>query len=257
MTKKLKPSKTEKRDFFIKSKIEIRELEDGTKEFIGFIPYDSRSEFMGFYEIAKPGCFSKTIKESDIRCLFSHDIHKVLGRSKSGTLIFEDTDEGLRFYCPVSERSYSRDLVDLINTGDVDGISFGFSCIKDHWSTDEFGNETRELIELKLFEVSLGVTYPAYLDGTAATRDLDDSEKIDFGKLYKIFLEKSKSKAESRTIYSDNEKREFKKVIDFFNELLAEEKRDSAGADENDHSGSEEVKPGENLTLLKRKLELL
>jgi len=254
MSKKHK--EIEKREFFVKAKIEVRELEGGKSEFVGFIPYNSRSEFMGFFEVVKPGCFTKTIQESDIRCLFAHDIHKVLGRSKSGTLKFEDAEEGLKFYCPVSERSYSRDLVDLIASGDVDGISFGFSCIKDNWFADEFGNETRELVEVKLIEVSLGVTFPAYSESMASTRELEDDKKINFGKLYKIFIEKSKSTDEKRTIYSDGEKREFEKVISFFTELLTDEEREDVGADEN-HSDGNDSKPSETLTLMRRKLDLL
>jgi HK97 family phage prohead protease len=248
----------EKRDFYIKSKVEIRENETGKKEFIGFIPYDSRSEFMGFFEVVKPGCFTKSINEADIRCLFAHDIHKVLGRSKAGTLKFEDTEAGLYFYCPVSDRSYSRDLVDLISSKDVDGISFGFSVIKDNWFSDEFGNETRELIEVRLIEVSLGVTFPAYSEAAAATRDLDKSEGLNFASLYKIFSANSKKGAEKRTIYSEEEKRDINKFVEYFAALIAgeEEKEEESRADQN-HSEAEKLKPVEVVTLLKRKLDLL
>ncbi len=251
----MKFKNNEKRDFYIKSKTEIRSLENGQTEFIGFVPYESRSEFMGFFEIVKPGCFTKTIQESDIRCLFDHDKAKVLGRSKSGTLKFEDTTEGLYFYCPISERSYSKDLVDLISSGDVDGVSFRFVPIKDNWIQDEFGNEIRELIEVKLIEFSFGVAFPAYPNSGSSTRSIDEENKINFADLYKIYLRNDNSQIE------EGEKRELEKAINFFSSTInpesneTEETRENDQADE-DHLISENKEPV-NPTLLKRKFSLL
>jgi uncharacterized protein len=45
-----------------------------------------------------------------------------------------------------------------LRRGDVSQMSFAFEPIQDSWSKD---NKTRELKEVKLFDVSV-VTYPAY-----------------------------------------------------------------------------------------------
>jgi hypothetical protein len=60
----------------------------------------------------------------------------------------------------------------LLQRGDIDSMSFGFSVPKggDSWSDD--GNE-RELREIRLHEVSIVTGFPAYTATTAAVRSLD------------------------------------------------------------------------------------
>lgn len=165
---------SEKRFMNIPGRLELREAEDGSpSEFHGVIPYDSKSNDLGYFvETIKPGAFRKTLQEADVRAVWYHSDPYVLGRSKSGTLRFEDRDDGLHFFCKIADRSYARDLVDLIKTGDVDGVSFRFRTIKDSWDYDQ-DPALRELIEVQLIEVSLGVTWQAYPGASSDVRSME------------------------------------------------------------------------------------
>ena len=60
--------------------------------------YNTRSEFMGFFEEIERGAFNKSI-ESDafIPMLYNHDDDKILGSTRSGTLKLISDDIGLKF----------------------------------------------------------------------------------------------------------------------------------------------------------------
>ena len=124
----------------------------------------------GFRETIKPGAFKKTIRESDVRALINHDPNYVLGRTSSRTLRLSEDEKGLRYIVTPPDTTFARDLVVSIKRGDITQSSFGFTVVKDHW-TGESPNMTRELLEVKLFDVS-SVTYPAYLQTEVSVRSL-------------------------------------------------------------------------------------
>ena len=124
--------------------------------------FDSLSVNLGgFREKIRPGAFTKTIQEADIRALFNHDPNMVLGRNKSGTLALEEDTRGLRVTIKPPDTTWAADLITSMERGDIDQMSFGFDAIRDEWTTDGEGNNLRELLELRLFDVS-PVTFPAY-----------------------------------------------------------------------------------------------
>ena len=60
-------------------KLEPQKLKMGKKVLNLSIPYNSRSEDLGFYETLKPGCFNKTISDGfNVRALFNHENLKYL-----------------------------------------------------------------------------------------------------------------------------------------------------------------------------------
>jgi len=126
--------------------------------------FDSWSETLGgffpFKEKVRAGAFSKSIGKDDIRALFNHDANHVLGRNRAGTLELAEDEKGLlvRIYPP--DTQWARDLQTSIGRGDITQMSFGFTVEKDEWNSEE-GVDTRELVEVKLFDVS-PVTFPAY-----------------------------------------------------------------------------------------------
>jgi len=123
--------------------------------------FDSLSvPIMGFRETIKKGAFSKTIRESDVRALWNHDENYVLGRTKNGTLTLREDDKGLAVEIDPPDAQWARDFTKSIERGDVDQMSFGFNTVKDRWY-EEDGEMRRELIEVRLFDVS-PVTFPAY-----------------------------------------------------------------------------------------------
>jgi len=123
----------------------------------------------GFREKIAPGAFKQSLKDgADVRALINHDSNLVLGRTKSGTLRLKEKDEGLHYEVDTPDTQAARDLVALLDRGDIDQSSFGFRTIKDSWEETDDG-DIRTLEEVELFDVS-PVTFPAYPDTDVAVR---------------------------------------------------------------------------------------
>jgi len=171
----------EKRELnFGKMQIETREDTDAGKRYVrGKIPYNSLSSNLGgFREKIMPGAFTKSLKEGSIPVLWNHEHRYVCGRNTAGTAVFNDTDSGLEFEAELPNTTWANDMWVSINRGDVRGTSFGFYVIRDTWSDQDKPVQTRELNEVHLFEVSAGVTFPAYPKSTCSSRnDKEDTEK--------------------------------------------------------------------------------
>ncbi len=124
---------------------------------------DEKGAFTGFASIygntdsygdaVMPGAFTKTIQESggEIPILYQH--HEPIGK---GRLI--DQQDGLSIEgnlileVPTASSAYA-----LAKAGVIKGLSIGYKTIKDQW---DHVKKTRQLLEVKLYEVSL-VTFPA------------------------------------------------------------------------------------------------
>lgn len=139
---------------------DVRHNDEGKNYIRGIIPYNSKSEDMGFFEIISPSAFNKTLSDgADVKALLDHSSSKVLGSTRSGTLTLESVDEGLLCECELPNTTYANDLYEVLKRGDVTTMSFGFSPIK----YEDKGN-IRTLNEVKLYEVSFGVSFPAYAE---------------------------------------------------------------------------------------------
>jgi HK97 family phage prohead protease len=134
--------------------------------------FDSWSETLGgffpFKEKVRSGAFAKSIESDDVKALFNHDPNYVLGRNKANTLELREDEKGLfvRIFPP--DTGWARDLKTSIARGDISQMSFGFTVTEDKWSSGD-GIDTRELIEVKLFDVS-PVTFPAYPETDVGVR---------------------------------------------------------------------------------------
>ena len=93
-------------------------------------------------------------------CLYAHNNSLILGRVQSGSLAINEDAKGLRFTCKLPDTTTARDLIALMERGDVSQMSFGFSAVKDDWQ-DIGGQVIRTLIQVQLFEISV-VGQPAY-----------------------------------------------------------------------------------------------
>ncbi len=167
--------KLEKREFLIKSSFEKREQE-GKKSIIGFIPFNVISDDMGFTEIITDTAFNKTIADgANVFALSNHDSSRVLGSTRAGTMRMTKAADGLTCEVDLPNTQYAADLWEIINRGDVTTMSFGFYPVK--YEIDEEGNYL--LREVKLFEVSFGVTFPAYpaTNSAAIKRSLEELQK--------------------------------------------------------------------------------
>lgn len=150
------------------SNLEVRAEGDGNT-LIGYASvFDSPSEPMPFIEYVKRGAFSKTINDgADVRLLIDHE-GVPLARTKSGTLVLEEDDRGLRVEADLdpSNPDAAR-IISAMKRGDLSQMSFAFRTIKDNWSDDR---SVRELKEVQLFDVSV-VTFPAYEETVAELRN--------------------------------------------------------------------------------------
>ena len=167
--------------------LQIRELEDGKKVIEGLIPYNSRSEWMGWYEYIAPTAFNKTLADgADVRALWNHDTTKLLGRVKNKSLRLTSDEIGLHIECDLPDTQYARDVYNLIKDGYNNGLSFGFTVVQDRWEEQEDENGVRfpvcTLLEVRLYEVSFCVSFPAYEGTNSEARSIrsiiDDIKKI-------------------------------------------------------------------------------
>lgn len=146
--------------------------EDDKRTLVGYAAVFERLTDIGgyFQEKIAPGAFADAIK-GDIRALIDHDRGRVIGRTKSGTLRLKEDGTGLRVEIDVPNTTDGNDLWELVERGDITGMSFGFRVTKETW--DETGDiPVRTIEKLELLEVS-AVAWPAYQDTTLAKRSLD------------------------------------------------------------------------------------
>ena len=135
--------------------------------------FDSPSEPLPFTEVIKGGAFQRSLKSrNEIKLFMNHNTDVVLGSSRAGTLRLSEDSRGLLAEADLPDTTAGRDLSVLMQRGDVNSMSFGFSVPPrgDSWSED---GSTRELHQVRLHEVSIVTGFPAYQATTASVRSLD------------------------------------------------------------------------------------
>jgi len=152
---------------------EIRAEGDGNT-FVGYAAvFNSDSEPLPFVERILPGAFAKSLRNRrrDIRLYVNHNSDMVLASKRSGTLTLMEDEKGLRVEAELPNTTAGNDLRELLRTGVVSKMSFGFTVPRggDRWSED---GRTRELREVALHEVSVVTGFPAYEATAAAVRSL-------------------------------------------------------------------------------------
>jgi HK97 family phage prohead protease len=124
--------------------------------------FDRLSEDLGgFREKVKRGAFRRVLDEvQDVRLLINHT-GLPLARTKNNTLELREDPKGLRMYATLADIRSSEDLYNLVERGDIDQMSFGFTVASDEW-VEKDGAIVRTITEIeRLFDVS-PVTFPAY-----------------------------------------------------------------------------------------------
>jgi uncharacterized protein len=174
-------------------KFEVRKNADGSRSVSGyFATFNTLSRDLGFREKLLPGCFSQSLKDNPVQCLFNHDGGKLLGRTESGTLDVREDSKGLRFDVKLPDTSYANDLVALMERGDAYECSFAFNVPDggDDWSQMPNGSLLRTISTAVLYEGSILVSPAAYpktsanlrslpTDLRSKLRDSDDCDDLD------------------------------------------------------------------------------
>ena len=135
--------------------------------------FNSPSEPLPFIERIMPGAFSKSLKsKNNVRMYMNHDSSMLLATTRAKTLRLSEDSKGLFVDASLPDTTIGRDLSVLMQRGDVNSMSFGFTVPSggDMWSDD---GKSRELRQIKLYEVSVVTGFPAYTATTAAVRSLD------------------------------------------------------------------------------------
>ena len=112
--------------------------------------FDTEARIGGFTEVIKPGAFTGSLAR-DIVALVDHDAGRVLARTKSKTLRLAEDTRGLAFDLDVASTSYGRDVLALVERGDLGGMSFGFTVDNDG---ERWNGSKRELRAVTLHEIS-------------------------------------------------------------------------------------------------------
>ena len=159
--------------------LEIRETGDGMV-FEGYAAvFNSPSQPLPFTETIKPGAFKRSLQgRHRMMLLWNHNASEPLASTRNGSLKMVEDDRGLKVTARLANTQTGRDVAELIRSGVIDAMSFGFAVKKDSWSAD--GNH-RTLEEVALHEVSL-TSFPAY-EGTAGTTSVREMRDIDADKL--------------------------------------------------------------------------
>ncbi len=155
--------------------LEARQVGDGNK-LIGYASvFDSPSEPMPFVEFVRRGAFAKTLNDgADVRLLIDHE-GVPLARTKSGTLMLEEDDRGLRVEATLDPANPdAARVISAMKRGDISQMSFAFRTVKDSWNADR---SVRELKEVQLFDVSV-VTFPAYEETVAEIRSGQNAQEV-------------------------------------------------------------------------------
>lgn len=129
------------------------------------IVFDSVSVNLGgFYEVIRAGAVDRVLRDpdADVVALRNHDSTLPLARRSARTLKLQKDARGLLTDLSVDESvGYVADLLRIIERGDARGGSFAFTALDDMWSLRD-GEVFREVVDMNIREISVGVSFPAY-----------------------------------------------------------------------------------------------
>ena len=167
-------SEHQERALFDSPEFEIRKKQDGKRTVRGYAAvYDSLSEDLGgFREIIRKGAFDNALEEKQpVSARVQHEAGlSTVGTTESGTLLLGADSKGLWYEVDPPDTNAGRDLVALLERGDIRYSSFAFS-VRDggerwNWESDP---PVRELLDVNLYDVA-PVDGPAYRATSAEVR---------------------------------------------------------------------------------------
>jgi uncharacterized protein len=164
--------------------VEVRQLDGRGPRIGGYAAlFDKPSRNLGgFVEVVTRSFFDEARAGGwpDVLCRYNHDDNYLLGTTPNTLTLNLDT-VGLRY--DVEPPQARRDVLELVERGDVKKSSFAFRKIEDDWTTSDQGYPLRKLVIGELVDVA-PVNLPAYTETTAKMRSLEFglrslAEKVD------------------------------------------------------------------------------
>lgn len=215
---------------------------DGTMTVSGYVNETGQlSNVLGvtkrFVEKIAKGAFSRAIQsgKKDIDFLAEHKGDLILASTRNGSLRLTEDNKGLHMEATIAPTSWGKDYYELINSGILRNMSFGFRTIKDSWRLLESNLYERTIEELELFEVSV-VKNPAYSQSTIAARGIHLVKDIEVPKEVKAYNQlKEKREMEKTVIRYGIEERtnEQLEVERFESFILGKQNRQEMNGNEN------------------------
>ena len=135
-----------------------------------------------FVEKIAPGAFRRALDRAEVTgeeidFLAEHDDSLVLASTKNDSLRLQEDEQGLYMEARIINTSTGRDYYEMIKSGIVTSMSFGFFAIEDEWDVVHRDLYERTVTELELFEVS-AVRRPAYAASSISNRGLKYSNDV-------------------------------------------------------------------------------
>lgn len=136
------------------------------------------SNLGGFVEWIDPNAFAKSRGDGwpGVMARYNHDDNQLLGTIEGRTLSLSLDGTGLWY--EVDPPQSRKDILELVERGDVRNSSFAFRAMEDDWDTSEQNFPRRRLLSVQLVDVA-PVNIPAYPDTTAALRSLAAAKSAD------------------------------------------------------------------------------
>jgi len=156
----------------ITSELRVEEQPAAERRISGYAAvFNKFSELMwDFREKIKPGAFAESLQQNDIKAFWAHNSDLILGRNKAGNLKLREDETGLYFDLDLPDTTLGRDAFELVRTGLVSQMSFGFVVQAENWVRGtENEPHIRTLEKIELHEIS-PVAFPAYPDTTVIAR---------------------------------------------------------------------------------------
>jgi hypothetical protein len=110
-------------------------------------------DLLGFRERVLPGAFLETLGD-DIWAVWNHNRDIILGRNRAKTLELAEDSKGLRAVIHPPRSPIHDSYIESVRRGDVSQMSFSFRALEDRWIYDDKKSPIRELLRVKLIEVS-------------------------------------------------------------------------------------------------------
>ena len=158
-------------------KAEVRTSENEGKKMVlrGYpILFNTPTVIHGFFEEWEETVSPNALDNTDLRDVYlmvGHNPDNVLGRA-GVNMRLEVDDTGLFFECELPNTQYARDWYNLVESGIVDGMSFGFSCDGDTWTEETENERAKRTINniTKLWEITI-TPFPAYGEASVIAMD--------------------------------------------------------------------------------------
>ncbi|WDM33691.1 phage major capsid protein [Priestia megaterium] len=178
------------------------------------------SELLGttqkFREKIERGAFEKALqnRSRDIELLAEHDTSKLLASTKNNSLELREDAEGLYIEAKITPTTYGRDYYEMVKSGLISSMSFGFRSLRDSWQKVE-GIAIRTVHSLELYEVSI-VKSPAYAQSSISARNIDLVEDVKIPEKiseYSVEKEENNNMTEMKMEQRTNDNKQFEQFL--------------------------------------------